>query len=77
MLTTIERAAKDYGIAAIRIHSLIVKCHITRCVEQPAPGLRAQIMVDTDELNRYFSNHPKTLEAWRSDYMDTQNKAIK
>ena len=77
MLKTIDQAAKDYEIAAIRIHSLILKGHITRCVKQPAPGRRAQIMVDIDELNRYFFENPEMLTVWRAGYTDTQSKTIK
>ncbi len=76
-LATIERVATDYGVAAVRIHSLIIAGAISRCVRSPGRGLPRYIMVDMTEVSRYFFENPVVLAQWREALDRTKNKILK
>ncbi len=76
-LATIERAATDYGVAAVRIHGLIIAGKISRCVHSPGRGLPRYIMVDQAEVSRYFFENRAVLAEWREALDRTKNKVLK
>ncbi len=66
MLTSMEEAAEIYGIAAEKIQALIRKGELSKNILKESAGNgKPVVIVRTEELDRYFGNHPQALEDWQ------------
>lgn len=72
MLITMEDAAEQYGVAAVRIHALIRSGEIEKRVLWSQTPVVREVVVDTKELDLFFENNPGILKQWQDRFREAK-----
>lgn len=66
MLKTIKETAGHYRIKELRVHQMIRQGHI-RVYKEKTMYRTPECLVDTDEIDSYFTRYPEERERWREE----------